>query len=244
MKRSKLLFYFQVHGVVTSCSKISMAWTVLMILISFFSMWQNFNSGFNSIESARTLDEKIELFAFSFLFLARIASLVSSFLNRKRFMQILKEIEALDNEMAHPEGAFAKLYLKAFTFFSYSLIMLFMHLINWTEHVWDRHFGISTSLYLIHMNEFSFVFFVDVLRIRLSNLRVLIETSKDPESHQKLHTQIFSLTELINSCYGNILGLNFGQNCYGIVANSFWIFLALAQFEIDDLGRKFKKKVL
>ena len=82
-------------------------------------------------------------------------------------------------------------------FFTFSFIVLFTHLIKNSGHkiFWVQHFVSSFSLHVVHMKEFSFVFFLDVLKIRLNYLRVLIGSSRDPESLQKLHTQIFSLTE-------------------------------------------------
>ena len=246
MKDIKLLIVFQIYGVLTGGSKISVTWTILLILLSFFTTWQTFTFGFDSMSLTKTLSGRTQLFACSFLSLARIASLVSSLWNRKRFTKILKEIEFLDTSMGYREKAFPKLYYKAFVFFTFSFIVLFKNLIKnfGNKHFWDRHFVSSFSLHVVHIKEFSFVFFVDVLKIRLNYLRVLIETSRDPESLQKLHTQIFSLTILINKCYGNILTLNFCQNCYAMIANLFWIFLALAKFEVDDLSRKFAFKVI
>jgi hypothetical protein len=76
------------------------------------------------------------------------------------------------------------------------------------------------TLHLIHVKAISFVFFVDIINNRLESLQAL--SCRNGFQVVQLHSKLFSISKLINDCYGRLVTAYIIQQCFGIIMNTFW----------------------
>lgn len=232
MRHSGALTIFQAYGVVTSGSKFSIFFATFAIALSLFTFWKTLSGGFFTIFTASTVSGKAHVFSFSLLHSIRLLVFISSFLNIRKFEEILDEFESFDS---HFRRVFA---IKACTTKKERFLALKVNLIivstlaplcNIFNSEAKKQYLLltATSAHILRVKELSFKFLVDCLNVRLE---ALLKRQARRNEVSRLHTKLWRISKLINESQ-SIVSLAVLQNCYGIIKSLFYVTLAASNLD-------------
>lgn len=235
LRISSIVVLFQVYGVVTLKSSLSLCWSLVTIILTIDTTWTAYREGFFNIHKISTISGKTHVFAYTLLFSTRFFIIASSILNAHKFQKIVEQFKSFDECLkttsgieVNSKGRGRQLLLKVCII---GALAVSIHMSNIFFPKVKKHLWLLSviSVHIIHVKELSFVFFVDSLNFRLESLLAGLQIVNQTEI-LKLHSMLFTAAKLINDCYG-IMTLTILQNYYGILVNLFWFTLIVSNLE-------------
>ena len=240
-KEHHLFYFFQFFGVVPCKFKpwISVL-LFLMICLSYQSLMNRTLAHINK-------DSVYGMSRFSthvFLEFTRITIIISSLVNLKKFEKIFQMFQEFDKSSERLYGKnMAKskecLYLatKSFSFIAFAVTFMMTSISFLQKSEQSGAILRSTCLLALQLKGLSFVYFVDLLNLRLEKL---LQSSQIDLSQKalKLHTKLFLLSRKINESHNFLMTLVTLQNCYTLIFHSFSIFYFSQNPDTSRLVRK------
>lgn len=247
-KPSKLVAIFQLYGVVTTTSKLSICWSFVWFASTFVTAWKAIDVGVFAFAKMSVSNKSLSIIH-AILLATKLLTFISSLTGAGKTREILGEIEIFDKLMwsrlnlkINTRVKFFKVALKLFlTIAVTSLIMLANFAVVPRK---NRTFWIltSTSIHSLHLKMLSFAFFVDMITHRLERLQSILSHGKSSEII-KLYSKLFSISQLINASQSHVVTLAALQLCLGLFLNCFWLCALVLKTNIHFVQGIYRKRL-
>lgn len=243
-KLSEIVVLFQIYGVVTLKSKLSICWTFVALLLSLDTLWIVYSSNFVYLFKVYTVSGQTRALSHLLLFSARLFVFCSSIFNIGKFKRILVGFEEFDTTLLQRFNIEVNTKERVFRLGTKLIVVLalaiIIPLINLAFPRVDRSFWWLTvmTIHMLHAKDISMVFFIDSLNYRLKSL-TLASNKGDALEILTLHSKLYTMSKLINESHGAVT-LTITQHYFGSLVNLFWFFLIINGLEfVVPITREF-----
>lgn len=226
---SKLVTIFQLYGVVTTTSKLSICWSFVWFASTFVTIWKAIDVGVFSFAMMSIPNKSLSIIHVVLL-ATRMLLFISSIRGAGKTREILDELESFDklmlscfNVKINTRVKFFKVFLKLLLIVAATLLIL-MSNFAFLQRKTNKTFWMltSSSIHILHLKMLSFAFFVDMITHRLENLQAILSHDKSSQV-LKLYSKLFSISQLINASQCHIVTLVTLQLSLGLFLNLFWL---------------------
>lgn len=242
--------FFQLYGVVTTRSKLSIGWTLITLVLAFVTLLKAATLQLFSPQNLQSISAKSFAVAFSLVSTVRILAVVGSLLNAGKCEKILDDIEAFDKLMlkrfnvdVNTNWKYFELTAKFISIASITFAILAGNFV-FLPTSGNKIFWLLTlsTVHVVHMKELSFVFFVDLINYRLESLHLI----KGPDRHLqmlKFYSKLFDVSKLINESQSHLITVLILQQCSGFFLNFFWLFAIILKTQIEFVKGIYRKSI-
>lgn len=235
-KISSLVILFQLFGVVTLRSKLSVCWTFASVIITMATIFTAYAIGPATFFKVKTIAGQTRDFTHLILFSSRVLVFVSSISNVDKFHKILNEFDCFDRTLhdkfeieVNTRSRIIRLAIKLILILT---VMMFMSFVNFAFPKVNKLYWLisTTSIHITHVKETSLIFFVDSVNYRLQSLQLAARKIKALDI-LALHSRLRTASKLINESH-EVVTLTVLFNNLAILLMLFYLFITICSLEV------------